>query len=60
MDKVKCCKGCLDRQLGCHVDCEIYRKFTEELAIVKERKRKEREWRSYCMEHYVEQWRKHK
>lgn len=24
MTKIKCCKGCEERQLGCHSECERY------------------------------------
>ena len=38
------CKNCPDRYLGCHSNCDNYKKFKEEIA---ERKRKQQRGREY-------------
>lgn len=33
---MKTCKGCEERHVGCHIDCEIYKKNREKLDKEKE------------------------
>lgn len=35
------CKGCKDRVLGCHSDCERYLEFSRENERIKEQRRKD-------------------
>lgn len=37
---ISCCKGCADRYVGCHSECERYKQQTEEWKKAKEEYRK--------------------
>ncbi len=36
MNTAKSCKGCEERHVGCHIDCEVYKAYREELDKEKE------------------------
>lgn len=38
----KPCKGCSDREIGCHIDCKRYIESVEEMRIVREHEREYR------------------
>jgi len=37
--KNQCCKDCVDRHIGCHMDCERYGKFRAEIDAINARRR---------------------
>jgi len=40
--KLKCkCKGCLNREIGCHSTCTDYKEYKSEITRIKEIKRKD-------------------
>ena len=47
----KCCLGCEDRAVGCHSDCERYKRYCAKNEVRKARKREDIEVRSYLHEH---------
>ena len=42
MSKINCCYKCEKRYLGCHADCEEYKKEKEELTRIREIEKRER------------------
>lgn len=42
MGKINCCYGCEKRYLGCHAECEEYKKQREELTRIREIEKRER------------------
>lgn len=42
MGKINCCYKCEKRYLGCHADCEDYKKEKEELTRIREIEKRER------------------
>ena len=39
------CKDCDKRYIGCHSNCDLYKKYKEELELVSDRKRKNNEFK---------------
>ena len=39
MQLVGCCKGCKDRHVMCHSDCEIYKNFRLKLEEINKKRR---------------------
>ena len=44
MDKYKTCKGCPDRAVGCHADCEGYKSRCQEREEIR-KKENESKWK---------------
>lgn len=42
MSKINCCYKCEKRYLGCHAECEEYKKEKEELTRIREIEKRER------------------
>lgn len=47
MNKRRPCKDCVERQVGCHKDCERYRQLREYYDQIGEKRRKENDWLDY-------------
>lgn len=43
MALIVCCKNCTERYLGCHSECEQYKKEKEEVVRVRELARKNKQ-----------------
>lgn len=43
MATIICCRGCKERHIGCHAECESYKAQKQEIEAEKKDKRKEKE-----------------
>jgi hypothetical protein len=43
------CMTCSDRHMGCHSNCEAYKRYCAEVAKIRSERRKERVIDGYCI-----------
>jgi len=54
------CKNCTERHMGCHAECEKYRKAREETDAAREKERLHRETEAYFADYAKETLRRMK